>query len=294
MSGFAATTAHAFTNPTITKPNAAKRGSVTGMSAKDSLLASTANEELFISGLSNQPLSPVEISDTMLKELTGAEQIAKLRTESKSLETGIELESQKASIRWAHAKELLGKHYHGSVVKAGENVDVLDDRVLKWTQRGLKKNWKQYSHKVAKAIIEASLKYQFDPIFLIAVIENESSFNPGAVGPVGELGLMQLTPETGKWIAAKFNLPYKNVNTLKDPVQNIRLGAAYMAYLRGIFGFRSQLYIAAYNMGTGNVRNFVKKRIEPKIYSSKVMVRYVRFYSELQADVGRKVSRNVN
>ncbi|MEO7161814.1 MAG: lytic transglycosylase domain-containing protein [Bdellovibrionia bacterium] len=200
-----------------------------------------------------------------------------------------EIEAGRATSRWSHAKELLGPKYHKSVVKSGEKIADMDEMLTNWTNRALKGRWKKYARSVAQTIIQESDKYGFDPIFLMAVIENESSFNPEIIGTVGEIGLMQVTPDTGAWIAKIYNLPWKGKQQLKDPSYNIRIGAAYMAHLREEFDFEGQLYLAAYNMGSGNVRKALGKQIRPKIYSSRVMLRYLRFYSELQKEVTKKI-----
>jgi soluble lytic murein transglycosylase len=204
---------------------------------------------------------------------------------SHNLALRTEIEAERATSRWSHAKELLGPKYHRSVVKYGEKIADLDEFLTQWCRRQLKGRWKKFAPRVAQTIIQESHKYGFDPVFLMAVIENESSFNPEVVGGVGEIGLMQVTPDTGAWIAKMYNIPYKGKKSLRDPSSNIRIGAAYMAYLREEFDFEGQLYLAAYNMGSGNVRKALGKSIRPKQYSSRVMIRYLRYYAELQKEV---------
>ncbi len=199
-----------------------------------------------------------------------------------------EVEAERATSRWSHAKELLGAKYHRSVVKSGEKIADLDELLTQWTHRALKGRWKKFAHPVAQTIIQEADKYGFDPIYLMAVIENESSFNPEVIGGVGEIGLMQVTPDTGAWITKMYNLPWKGKKSLKDPSYNIRVGAAYLAYLREEFNFDPQLSLAAFNMGSGNVRKALRKSIRPSIYSSRVMLRYLRFYSEVQKEVSNK------
>jgi hypothetical protein len=61
-----------------------------------------------------------------------------------------------------------------------------------------------------------------------------------------------------------------------------------MAYLREEFDFQGQLYLAAYNMGSGNVRKALNRNVKPKEYSTRVMHRYLRFYAELQKVVSQR------
>jgi soluble lytic murein transglycosylase len=213
-----------------------------------------------------------------------------IQKKSRDLAAKTELEAQRATNRWSHARELLGKYYQKSVVRMGEEVALLDEQLFQWTSKALKKPWKKLSKQISKTIILESEKYKFDPIFLMAVIENESSFNPEAIGTSGEIGLMQLTPQTAKWITEKYDFPWHGPKSLKDPVTNIKIGAAYLAYLREKFDSRSQLYLAAYNMGTTNVLRALGKQIWPKEYSSRVMQRYVRFYSELREEIDKSIN----
>ena len=213
-----------------------------------------------------------------------------LKAKTEALAQKTDAEAQKNSTRLKHAKELLGKYYQKSVVKASEGISNLDEAVLQWTQKLLRGKWKKQSKKVATAILQESEKYGFDPIFLMAVIENESSFNPEVVGGHGEIGLMQLTPETAKWIAIKYDLHWKGVNSLKDPATNIKIGSAYLALLREKFDFHSQLYLAAYNMGTRNVIRALGRQIWPRDYPTRVMQRYVRYYSELSEESDSQIN----
>jgi len=62
----------------------------------------------------------------------------------------------------------------------------------------------------------------------------------------------------------------------------IRLGAAYLAFLRERFDEHARLYLAAYNMGGGNVRELLKSGKWPKDYPRRVMKEYVTYYKKLK------------
>ena len=187
------------------------------------------------------------------------------------------------SARVAHAKELLGNSYQRSVVRHGEQVQVEDYKqfINQWLIGHLSDKWKPQSRRIADAIMDESQRYAFDPIFLMAVIENESKFNPDIVGTSGELGLMQILPDTGKWIATKFDFKWKGPASLKDPVTSIRIGSAFLAHLRERFDFHGRLYLAAYNMGIRNVNRNLARQVWPKTYSNRVMAKYIHFYTEV-------------
>ena len=192
------------------------------------------------------------------------------------------LSAEQARLRLEHSQELLGKYYGKSTVRFGESVPKINSQIYRWTKERLPRKYKKESGKIAQAIIDTALKHEFDPVFLMSIIETESSFNPTVLGGAGEIGLMQILPPTAEWMAAKTGLPYKGKKTLKDPISNIRIGAAYLAFLRDRFDMHARLYIAAYNMGQGNVDIAQAKKIWPKDYPGAVMRNYVDFYERLK------------
>lgn len=193
-----------------------------------------------------------------------------------------EIASLKKSIRLTHAKELMGKHYQKSIVRTGEDSFTVGQVIKESVEKRLPEKWKKEAETIATTIEQESYRYEFDPLFLYAVIENESSFNPEAIGTSGEIGLMQILPDTAKWAAKKFELKWEGKKSLRDPVQNIRLGAAFLNYLRKKFDSHGRLYLAAYNMGLGAVKKALRHKIWPKDYPVAVMKRYVDMYRRLE------------
>lgn len=55
-------------------------------------------------------------------------------------------------------------------------------------------------------IVTYSKKNNVDPFLVAAIIKNESNFKHDAVSKVGAVGLMQIMPETGRWIAEQMGL----------------------------------------------------------------------------------------
>lgn len=184
-------------------------------------------------------------------------------------------------IRKEQARELLGRRYKKSVVFQFEKESGLERKIYAKVKDSLPKEYKKDAQEIARTIVLESNKHHLDPYFVMAVISGESSFNPKARGPVGEIGLMQLRPTTGEWMAAKTQIKYQGMKTLQDPVQNIKIGTAYLAWLRTKFNGHGQLYLAAYNMGPGSVKNALGRKIWPKDYPRHVMKRYIAFYAEL-------------
>lgn len=95
--------------------------------------------------------------------------------------------------------------------------------------------------------------YNIDPYLVCAVINTESGFNKDAVSGVGAIGLMQIMPETGEWIAGKLNIDNFNSDMLFDTDTNIEFGCWYLNFLSERFNSDPELISAAYNAGHNRV-----------------------------------------
>ena len=93
---------------------------------------------------------------------------------------------------------------------------------------------------------------------IYGVIATESSGDPTAKGRDGEIGLMQLMPDTIKFLNYKFDLGFTPENVY-NPYNNILAGSLYLAYLESKTD-DWQKAVIAYNIGLGNLN-------KPKIYS---------------------------
>ena len=96
-----------------------------------------------------------------------------------------------------------------------------------------------------------------EPAYVAAVILAESSYNPQAVSSVNAQGLMQIMPETGEWIAGKFDETYVE-GCLFDPETNIRYGCWYLGYLLRRYDGDKTCSTAAYHSGQGTVDGWLK------------------------------------
>jgi soluble lytic murein transglycosylase len=103
-------------------------------------------------------------------------------------------------------------------------------------------------------IVTYAQRTGLDPLFVASIIKNESRFNPDAISRSGAVGLMQVMPDTGRWVAQQIGLAGFDPEMLRDPATNIMIGTWYLDELKREFGGKIVLVVAAYNCGRGKVR----------------------------------------
>ena len=103
-----------------------------------------------------------------------------------------------------------------------------------------------------------SEEYSIDEYLVCAVIRAESSFDETAVSYRGAVGLMQIMPDTGKWVAEKIGIQDYTEDMLDDPSTNIQIGCWYLNYLGGLFDADARKVLAAYNAGPANVQGWLE------------------------------------
>lgn len=103
-------------------------------------------------------------------------------------------------------------------------------------------------------IINASCeKYGNDPTLIMAIIREESYFNPEAKSAVGARGLMQLMPATAQETAKNAGIAFPTVELLYNPETNIKLGNLYFANLKKNLSNQDVYAVLAYNGGIGSI-----------------------------------------
>ena len=93
--------------------------------------------------------------------------------------------------------------------------------------------------------------YGVEKELVYAVIYAESGGDVSAVSRAGAIGVMQLMPDTARWLAEREKLEY-SVAMLTDPDSNIRFGCTLLVYLQTRFDSLESV-LAAYNAGPLNV-----------------------------------------
>lgn len=114
-----------------------------------------------------------------------------------------------------------------------------------------------YPNKYSSLVEEYSKQYRVDKDIIFAIIKNESNFENEISSNKGAKGLMQLMEATAKEVADILQLEYIN---LSDAEINIQLGTKYFSMLYQKYN-NTELALAAYNAGSGNVDRWIEKGI---------------------------------
>lgn len=116
--------------------------------------------------------------------------------------------------------------------------------------------------KYLELVDKYSKEYDVDRELILGVIEVESDFRSDVTSNKGRIGLMQIMPDTAKWISNRLDMDYSKVE-LKDPDTNIKFGTYYLHYLIDRYSYL-HLALAAYNGGLGNVDEWIERGILSK------------------------------
>lgn len=143
--------------------------------------------------------------------------------------------------------------------------------------------------RVAVAIVREAQRNNMDPLLVIALIRCESSFNNYAVSGVGAMGLMQVMPDTGSYLADKAGYRLGRSTNLFDAETNIELGTAYLANLIQRFG-NIEHALVAYNAGPGLAKKILSSRESRKKFLAGYPTKVVKEFRKLKAQQERELT----
>jgi len=130
-------------------------------------------------------------------------------------------------------------------------------------------------------------RYLLEPALILAIIKQESVFDPEAHSLANAYGLMQLIPATAKDMSWQLRLSFRHNRQLFQPEFNISLGVLYVKNLSRQFDQDKPAMLAAYNAGPGRARRWqaLEGSTDPDVFIENIE------YSETR-DYVRKVLKN--
>jgi soluble lytic murein transglycosylase len=127
-------------------------------------------------------------------------------------------------------------------------------------------------------IKSAASNNQIEKSWIYGIIRQESRFMTDVRSRAGALGLMQIMPATGKWLAGKAKMSKHATSDLLDVDTNIALGSYYLRSLQDELGDKV-MASAAYNAGPGRARRWRDDRpLEGAIYAETIPFNETRDY----------------
>src|SRR4029079_1337106 len=105
---------------------------------------------------------------------------------------------------------------------------------------------------------------QVEPSIVYSIARQESAFNQAVVSPAQAYGLMQVTPDAGRYVTKRAGVGLDLSRMKTDPVYNAALGAAELGGLLEDYRGSYILTFAAYNAGRGSVKKWIERYGDPR------------------------------
>jgi soluble lytic murein transglycosylase len=121
-----------------------------------------------------------------------------------------------------------------------------------------------YSYPVTGIPPFKSIGPEVEQSIVFAIARQESAFNPAVVSPAQAYGLMQVTPDAGRYVCKKYGANFDLGRMKNDPVYNAALGAAELGGLIEDYRGSYIMTFAAYNAGRGSVKKWVERYGDPR------------------------------
>jgi len=108
-------------------------------------------------------------------------------------------------------------------------------------------------------VAEQAAAHHVDPLLMLAVMRQESSFDPRAQSGAQAMGLTQIVPGTAHNIASRLGRDGFTLHDLFKPAVSVEFGTWYVAQLQGDYKGRLFPTLAAYDAGGGNVARWLQR-----------------------------------
>ena len=124
-------------------------------------------------------------------------------------------------------------------------------------------------------IVKYANEYNLETSLVFGLVKTESGFKEKVVSRSGALGLMQIMPKTGEWVAEKLNIKNYSESMLYDAQTNIKIGCYYLSYLIGKYTHLNTA-LACYNAGEGIMASFIDEDKNVVKYPFEETAKYVQ------------------
>jgi len=121
-----------------------------------------------------------------------------------------------------------------------------------------------YSHPLIAVPRYAGPGIAPEDALVLAIIRQETEFDPNAVSGAGARGIMQVMPDSAPHLAELAGLSYRPSALTGDADYDIELGMTELAHQLSVWGGSYVLAAAAYNAGPGNVRKWIAAHGDPR------------------------------
>ena len=99
---------------------------------------------------------------------------------------------------------------------------------------------------------------------IYSIARQESAFNPLDMSAAQAYGLMQVTPDAGRYVCHRAGVEFDVKRMKTDPVYNTALGAAELGGLLEDYRGSYIMTFAAYNAGRGSVKKWIDRYGDPR------------------------------
>lgn len=156
-------------------------------------------------------------------------------------------ETEEQALNLALAFDEIGAHARAQLILRGRSQMYTGPMTLE----GIGILRAAYSRPYFDLVEKAANESKLEPLFFIALVREESTFDPEIVSWAGATGLAQLMPGTAIVAHLALKLGKLDQERLTEPELNLRLGARVLSDAMRDFGQREPIALVAYNGGPG-------------------------------------------
>lgn len=153
------------------------------------------------------------------------------------------------------------------------NTSLLTDEEVDFPQR--------FAAPFKEGVSTQAQSINLDPAWVYGLIRQESRFMTDARSRVGASGLMQLMPDTARWVANKIGMKNFNLAQINDFDVNTTLGTNYLKIVLDQLGGSEVLASAGYNAGPGRPKQWrarLQAPVEGAIFAETIPFTETRIY----------------